>query len=73
VFEILSPADTLRRVMTKCGMYEKMGIQTILVIDPEGPKYRYVAGRLEPLELRAFDLPGCSARFDLDGIDKLLD
>jgi Uma2 family endonuclease len=73
VFEILSPTDTLKRVMTKCGMYEKMGIQTILVIDPDGPKYRYVAGRLEPLELRSFDLPGSSARFDLDGIEKLLD
>lgn len=73
VFEILSPADTLRRVMTKCGMYETMGIQTVLVIDPDGPKYRYIAGRLEPLELRAFDLPGSAARFDLDEIEKLLD
>jgi len=73
VFEILSPTDTLRRVMTKCGRYEKLGIQTILVIDPDGPKYRYVAGRIEPLTERTFDMQGSSARFDLDEIEKLLD
>jgi hypothetical protein len=54
-------------------MYERMGIRTILVIDPDGPKYRYVGGRLEPLEARSFDLPGTSARFDLDEIEKRLD
>jgi len=73
VFEILSPADALKRVMNKCGLYERMGIRTILVIDPDGPKYRYAAGRLEPLEARSFDLPGSAARFDLDEIEKLLD
>jgi Uma2 family endonuclease len=73
VFEILSPTDTLKRVMAKCGQYEHMGIQTILFIDPDGPRYQYAAGRLEPLQARAFDLPGCSARFDLDEIEKLID
>jgi Uma2 family endonuclease len=73
VFEILSPPDELKRVMAKCGRYERMGVRTILVIDPDGPKYRYVSGRLEPLEARAFDLPGSLARFDLDEIEKLLD
>jgi Uma2 family endonuclease len=73
VIEILSPADSIRRVMTKCGRYEQMGIRTILLIDPAGPKYRYVSGRLEPLEARAFEIPGSLARFDLDEIEKLLD
>jgi Uma2 family endonuclease len=73
VFEILSPADTLKGVMRKCGLHERMGIKTILVIDPDGPKYRYLAGRLEPLEARAFDLPGSQCRFDLDEIEKLID
>jgi Uma2 family endonuclease len=73
VFEVLSPEDTLRRVMNRCADYERMGIQTILVIDPQGPKYRYVEGRLEPLESRAFDIPGCQSRFDLDEIEKLID
>jgi Uma2 family endonuclease len=73
VFEIPSPEDTLKRVMTKCGRYESMGIQTILLIDPDGPTYRFIAGRLEPLEARAFDLSGSGCRFDLDAIEKLLD
>ena len=73
VFEVLSPTDTLKRVMTKCGRYEQMGIQTILVIDPDGPKYQFVAGRLEPLQARCFNIPGSSCRFDLDEIEKLLD
>ena len=73
VFEILSPADTLKRMMAKCGRYERMGIQAILVIDPDGPKYQFVSGRLEPLHTRAFDIPGSKARFDLDEIEKLLD
>jgi len=73
VFEVLSPTDTLNRVMAKCSLYEGMGIQTILVIDPDGPKYKYIKGGLEPLEIRAFVLPGSTARFDLDEIEKLLD
>jgi Uma2 family endonuclease len=73
VFEILSPGDSLQRVMKKCARYEKMGIRTILVLDPDGPAYRFLEGRLEPLEARAFDLDGSSARFDLDEIEKLVD
>ena len=73
LFEILSPTDTLERVMTKCGKYEQMGIRTILVIDPDGQKCRFIEGRLEPLEVRPFDLPGSTARFDLDEIEKLVD
>lgn len=73
VIEILSPQDALKRVMNKCDRYERMGIETILVIDPDGPKYRYTKGRLEPLSSRAFDIPGSTARFDLDEIEKLLD
>jgi Uma2 family endonuclease len=73
VIEILSPADSIRRVMTKCGRFEQMGIRTILLIDPAGPKYRYISGRLEPLDARAFDIPGSLARVDLDEIEKLLD
>ena len=73
VFEVLSPEDSLRKLTVRCLEYERMGIQTILVIDPQGPTYRFVSGRLEPLQARAFDLPGSHARFDLDEIEKLLD
>jgi Uma2 family endonuclease len=73
VFEVLSPGDSLKRAMKKCARYEKMGVRTILVLDPDGGHLRYCQGRLEPLAERAFDLPGCTARFDLDEIAKLVD
>jgi Uma2 family endonuclease len=73
VVEILSPEDTLTRMLTKLAEYEQMGIQSILVLDPDGRHLRYTHGRLEPLAAAAFDLPGSSCRFDLDEIKKLLD
>lgn len=73
VFEILSPEDTLARMMNKLGDYERMGVPTILVLDPNGKHFQYTAGRLEPLSSQAFDLPGSSCRFDLSEIEKLLD
>jgi Uma2 family endonuclease len=73
VFEILSPGDSLKRLMKKGERYEKMGIRTILILDPDGPAYRYCTGRLEPLSERAFTLEGSPARFDLDEIAKLVD
>lgn len=73
VFEILSPEDTLTRMMTKLADYERMGIKTILVLDPNGKHFRYTAGALEPLPSTAFDLPGSACRFDLTEIEKLLD
>lgn len=73
VFEVVSPDDTLPGLAKRCSDYEGMGIRTILVIDPEGPAYRFLAGRMEPLESRAFDIPGSRCRFDLDEIEKLID
>jgi Uma2 family endonuclease len=73
VFEVLSPEDTVTRMMTKLDDYERMGIQTILILDPNGKHFRYSEGRLEPLTSSAFDLPGSASRFDLAEIEKLLD
>jgi Uma2 family endonuclease len=73
VFEILSPEDSLTHMMTKLADFERMGIKTILILDPKGPHFRYIAGRLEPLSPEPFDLPGSSCRFDLSAIEKLLD
>jgi Uma2 family endonuclease len=73
VFEILSPEDLLNRMMTKLSDYERMGIKTIVVLDPNGRHYRYLAGALEPLAPEPFDLPGSTCRFDLSEIQKLLD
>jgi hypothetical protein len=44
-----------------------------VAIDPEGPVYRFVSGRMELLDARAFDIPGSRCRFDLDEIAKLID
>jgi Uma2 family endonuclease len=73
VIEILSPEDTLTRMLAKLAEYERMGIQSILVLDPDGRHLRYRGGGLEPLPAASFDLPGSSCRFDLDEIKKLLD
>jgi Uma2 family endonuclease len=73
VFEVLSPEDTLIRMMTKLGDYERMGIQNILILDPNGKHFRFIKGALEPLPAEPFDLPGSRCRFDLAEIEKLLD
>lgn len=73
VFEILSPGDSLKHLMEKGEYYEKMGIRTIPILDPDGPAYRFCQGRLGPLAERAFTLEGSQARFDLDEIGKLVD
>jgi Uma2 family endonuclease len=73
VIEILSPDDTHTRIMTKLRDYERMGIQTILVLDPDGEHCRFTGGRLEPLPAEPFDMPGSACRFDLAEIVKLLD
>jgi Uma2 family endonuclease len=73
VFEVLSPEDTVTRMMTKLADYEKMGIKTILVLDPNGKHFRYCEGKLEPLPATVFDLPGSTCHFDLAAIEKLLD
>jgi Uma2 family endonuclease len=73
VFEILSPEDSLNRMMAKLADYEPMGIKTILVLDPNGRHFRYLGGTLEPLPAQPFDLPGSACRFDLAEIEKLLD
>jgi Uma2 family endonuclease len=74
VIEILSPEDAIARMLKKLREYQQMGIQTILILDPPGEEhYRFSAFGLTPLTETAFDLPGSSCRFDLEGIKKLLD
>jgi hypothetical protein len=69
----LSPGDSVAKVRKKGERYEKMGIRTILILDPEGPAYRFREGKLEALAERAFTLAGSEGRFDLDEIAKLVD
>lgn len=74
VIEILSPEDTVARLLAKLADYAKMGIETILVIDPkQGRHLRYAHGALEPLREQPFEFFGTRCRFDLAEIEKLLD
>ncbi len=47
VFEILSPEDTMTRMLEKLGDYERMGIAAIWLIEPTKQLfYRYSQGQL---------------------------
>jgi Uma2 family endonuclease len=73
VIEILSPEDSLSRILNKLSDYERMGIRGIIVISPAGEHFRYQSGNLIKLAETSFDLPGSACRFDLEEIQKLLD
>jgi len=72
VFEVLSPEDTMTRVMRKLNDYAAMGIPHIWVIDPEdGKSYLYRAGELKLAS--TFGEPGEQIHFAITEIEKLLD
>jgi Uma2 family endonuclease len=59
VFEILSPEDTMARMLEKLADYERMGVAAIWVIEPtKQVYYRFQAGQLTPDT--TFSLPGTS-------------
>lgn len=72
VFEVLSPEDTMTRVMRKLDDYSAMGIPQIWVIDPETKQaYRYLAGKLELAT--TFGAAEEVMRFEISEIEALLD
>ncbi|MBV8630779.1 MAG: Uma2 family endonuclease, partial [Silvibacterium sp.] len=72
VFEVLSPEDTMTRMMRKLNDYSAMGISQIWVIDPKGPKsWRFEDGRLNPSS--TFGAPGEKIHFQISEIEELLD
>jgi Uma2 family endonuclease len=74
VFEILSPEDKITRILTKLADYEKMGVRTILVIDPATRQFhRYDHASLQLLEGGSVEIAGSSARVDWREIEALLD
>jgi Uma2 family endonuclease len=73
VVEILSPEDSLTRMMGKLNDYERMGIKNILILDPNGPHYIFENGALKPLPIEPYTLFGSKCRFDLDEVLKLRD
>ena len=71
VFEVLSPEDTLRRMVIKLQDYERMGIRNIFVIDPEGPAFfRFEGGKLGPAEAKP-QLEGAAGVVDWEAIQQL--
>jgi Uma2 family endonuclease len=72
VFEVLSPEDTMTRMMRKLNDYSAMGIPQIWVIDPKGPRsWRFENEQLNPSS--TFGAPGERIYFPISDIEKLLD
>ncbi|HWE86482.1 MAG TPA: Uma2 family endonuclease [Terracidiphilus sp.] len=72
VFEILSPEDSMTRMLEKLADYERMGIGAIWVIKPKKPSYfQYAEGKLAPASV--FALPGSSFHVPMEEIAKLID
>ena len=72
VFEILSPEDTMTRMLEKLGDYERMGIAAIWLIEPTKQLfYRYSQGQLTLGTM--FELPGTSFTVAFSEIAALAD
>jgi len=72
VFEILSPEDSMSRMLEKLADYEHMGIAAIWLIEPKKQLYyRYAQGQLTPGAL--FELPGTSFTVPFSEIAALAD
>ena len=72
VFEILSPEDSMTRMLEKLADYERMGIGAIWVIEPKKRAYyHYRDGQLAPGTV--FELPGSAFSVALAEIAALVD
>ena len=72
VFEILSPEDSMTRMLEKLADYERMGIAAIWLVDPKSQVcYHYRAGQLTPGTV--FELPGSGFKVDFAEIAALAD
>ncbi len=74
VFEVLSPEDTMTRIMRKLADYAMMGIRNIFVLDPRTEiAYRYTEGSLDVSRDQEQLLEGSTARVDWRAISELRD
>lgn len=72
VFEILSPEDSMTKMLDKLADYERMGVGAIWVIEPKKPTYyRYRDGQLTLAS--EFELPGTEFRVPFAEIAALID
>lgn len=73
VFEILSPEDTLPRILEKLSDYESMGVRGIFVIDPKsGKKYQYEASDLKHVEAVSIAVKQREYVVNLSEVEELL-
>ena len=72
VFEILSPEDSMTRMLDKLADYERMGISAIWVIEPKKRHYfRYRDGQLA--RVTTLEMPGSTFTVAIDEIAALVD
>ena len=74
VFEVLSPEDTMTRILRKLNDYADMGIRNIFVIDSKTELiYRFQDNALSPLRTNHEALAGSGAILDTDAVKSLRD
>lgn len=76
VFEVLSPEDRAERVAVKVEDYRRIGIQTIVVIDPETEPAtisRYMESGLVPITEAVTELPGSACFVDWGRVREFLE
>lgn len=72
VFEILSPEDSMTRMLEKLADYERMGIGAIWIIEPKKPSYfQFSQDQLAPAS--TFQLPGTAFTVPMTQIESLID
>ena len=73
VFEILSPEDTLPRMLEKLSDYEHMGVRSIFLIDPKsGKKYQYESGDLRHVEAAGITVKQREYAVNLNEVEELV-
>jgi Uma2 family endonuclease len=74
VFEVLSPEDTMPRMLRKLKDYEQMGIPNIFVINTAGPLlYQYRSGSLDTITAPIQQLANSRCTIDWPRLQALLD
>ncbi len=72
VFEVLSPEDTMTRMLIKLNDYAAMGIENIYVLHPKTDLfYRFHNGILSPLRAHLDALHGSPAMLDTEAVAAL--
>ena len=72
VFEVLSPEDTMTRMLVKLNDYAAMGIQNVFVVDPQTELFnRFHDGVLSPLRTQLEPLRGSLATLDMEAVAAL--